>query len=98
MKLYRSKKSKIALVVTTIVIMLFLSIGHDFFHNHTFDFKHHHGCPAHEIYLLFTSIIITPILFLFINLYKHIYIEIYVEKLISAQLTNKHNSRAPPRF
>jgi hypothetical protein len=56
------------LLGSLVFLILLFSIGSDFFHNHKPDLEHHHDCPALQIYLIFTSVIVQYFVFHFILL------------------------------
>ena len=83
------------LLILFIFLLLFLSVGHDFLHNHEPDLKYHHDCPAHQIFLIFSSAIVFNFIlciFLLVWLYHSII------KLYSICTFNYciYESRAPP--
>ena len=56
------------LLASLVFLILFFSLGSDFLHNHKPDLEHHHDCPALQIYLIFTSVIVQYYVFHFILL------------------------------
>ncbi len=54
------------LPILLVLLLLFLSSGHDLFHNHKPDLEHHHDCPAFQIVLSFSSIIVYYFIICFI--------------------------------
>ena len=83
------------IVSILIVLLLFLSSGQDLLHNHKPDLKKHDDCPAHQIFLLFSSTIQYFITFSFLLL---ICVFVALFQLESAYSFFKYSfySRAPP--
>ncbi len=56
------------LIILLVFLLLLLGFGQELFHNHEPDLEHHHDCPAYQLYLLFSSILIFDCIFYFIIL------------------------------
>ena len=83
------------LTVGLLFLLVFFSAGIDFLHNHEPDFQIHQDCPAHQLYILFNSILI----FLLIVYFREIifsYLLLWVYKRPFLQFTRVNNSRGPP--
>jgi len=83
------------LIALLVFLILFLSSGHDLFHNHEPDLKHHHDCPAHQLYLLFQSIFIFVFIFLFLR-FKFVCSIIIECGYVQKYGNYNYYSRAPP--
>lgn len=83
------------LIVLLVFLLLLLGSGQELFHNHEPDLEHHHDCPAYQLYLLFSSILIFDCIFYFILLLIVALKLIHYEPNHSYFYKN-HYSRAPP--
>jgi hypothetical protein len=90
------KKGRLAfLTLGLLFLILVLSSGSNFLHNHEPDFKIHHDCPGYQIFLLFNTIIIFTLIVIFIQSFFSKVILLNFEKpdLNSFKI---YNSRSPP--
>ena len=53
------------LIVLLVLLLFLLGSGQELYHNHEFDLEHHHDCPAYQLYLLFSSILVFDCIFYF---------------------------------
>jgi len=88
-----SKITKSVLFVEAILIIV-LTLGVDFFHNHD-GFVGNYTCPAKQIFIAFSSIVI-PIIFVAILLTFCFIIPDKIETLCYINYIYIPNSRAPP--
>jgi len=78
-----------------VVLLFFLSSGHDLLHNHEPDLEDHHDCPAFQIYLLFSSAIVYYCAFCFI-IGILTFVLLYQYNSVYSIFKYTFNSRAPP--
>jgi hypothetical protein len=83
------------LVGSLVFVVLLLTLGQGLLHNHEPDLEHHHDCPAFEIYLIFSSVIVQYCLFFFVLICCAFVapIEYFSAYLFFAA---PHDPRAPP--
>jgi len=92
-KYFQNKLLFLPLIV--IVLLLVLSSGYNFFHNHEPDFKKHEDCPAHQLHLLLCSILIFIWTFNFVSLLFNV-LKIYRTKNKKQYLFKSPQARSPP--
>jgi len=83
------------IVGVLIFLILILSCCQDLLHNHKPDGKHHHDCPAFQIFLIFNNAIILYFIYLCIYL-ASILIALIEYDYIQKQANSDINCRAPP--
>jgi len=92
----RIKTSNLYFVTGLLVLlMLFLSIGQDLFHNHKPDLEQHDDCPAFHIYLLFSASIVFDCIYWFILLLL-VVLNLTCYRPVFYYFQKTHNPRAPP--
>ncbi len=89
------QKSNPCWIISFVFLLFFLGSGQELFHNHEPDLEHHHDCPAHQLYVLFGSILVFSCLFVLILSILATLAFIHVEADCSFFYT-KYYSRAPP--
>ena len=87
--------SNLSLIVLLVSLLLLLGSGQDLLHNHEPDLEHHHDCPAHQLYLLFSSILIFYCIFYFI-LSILVALKLILYEPDHSYFYKNHYSRAPP--
>jgi len=78
-----------------VLLLLILSSGQDLFHNHEPDFKDHQDCPAFQIYLLFSSTIVSYCVFCFILSFCTVLLLVHCNSVYSL-FKFTYDPRAPP--
>lgn len=76
-KIFQQNLAKYALG-PIVVLLLFLSTGHDFFHSHDADFDLHEDCPVYHFLIMLSSLGVL-VAFVF---------EIFIERVISKFVFN----------
>jgi len=82
-------------IVLLLFLFLLLGSGQELFHNHEPDLEHHHDCPAYQLYLLFSTILIFDCIFYFFIIILVTLGLIHYESNYSYFHSNYY-SRAPP--
>ena len=78
-----------------LLLLVFFTAGSNFLHNHEPDFKIHQNCPAHQLFLLFTNVLVFALIFFIIQKTSLAFI-IFYEERYSFHSAKPHAPRAPP--
>jgi hypothetical protein len=76
-------------------LLLLLGSGQDLLHNHEPDLEHHHDCPAYQLYLLFSSILVFFCIFYFF-IFTLLTLRLILCKPNHSYFNRNYYSRAPP--
>jgi len=83
------------LIVLLVFLLLLLGSGQELFHNHEPDLEHHHDCPAYQLYLLFSSILIFDCIFYFF-IFILVTLRLIHYEPNHSYFNRNYYSRAPP--